>query len=241
MTIRTWFLSALAGLALHAQLPEGFHAGASLTLGAGLGLQETFTHRNLGGAGLEVGYTGRLAATTVPFRTTLTWFRFPGATETRNDLLTAYRSGAPSNTSGTQLRYGTMDHRNSLQGLQLSGDLYTEVPGVAGLYLVTGGSLNRWIEDQTLTWANTDGVLVWAGLDDKRNVISRKPEVGEVAYRHKGAIPGLKLGVRAGLEYAVQRRLVASVLFQVAELGTTPLGTRPLNPSWVQVGARWHF
>lgn len=63
-------------------------------------------------------------------------------------------------------------------------------------------------------------------------------------------VSGLKLGLRAGMEYRFASAASLSVGYQVAEAGTSSellpngpkdTGARGLNPSWLQVGVRFHF
>jgi len=57
---------------------------------------------------------------------------------------------------------------------------------------------------------------------------------------------GLKLGLRLGLSYALTTRLSGELVFQQTELAgkdlEDPLVRRGgINPSWFELGLRWHF
>lgn len=61
-------------------------------------------------------------------------------------------------------------------------------------------------------------------------------------YRYDWAVTqskGLKGGVRLGLDYPLSSALTATALFQMTELGTGSYGG--INPSWIELGARWRF
>ena len=72
---------------------------------------------NYTGYSAEVGYTGHLANTTVPFRTTLSFEKFAGKVED--------------------------GFEQSLTGVQLAGDLIIHT-GAAHLDIITGISINKW-------------------------------------------------------------------------------------------------
>jgi len=108
-------VAAVSGSSLSAQEFRGFDAGLNLTYATGA-LKDQFTKRNLGFI-VEGGYTGRLAATDVPFRTGLAINYFPGSDE-----------------GGVKA---------SLMGYQLSGDIFIN-SGYENLRLVTGISVNKW-------------------------------------------------------------------------------------------------
>lgn len=108
--------AVVCGSSLSAQEFRGFDAGLNLTYASGMNLKNQFTKQDLGFV-VEGGYTGRLAATDVPFRLGLSINEFPGKSE--NDL------------------------KVSLMGFQVSGDLFVNT-GFENLRLVTGISLNKW-------------------------------------------------------------------------------------------------
>ena len=54
-------------------------------------------------------------------------------------------------------------------------------------------------------------------------------------------IKGAKMGARFGFEYHIDRRWSASALLQMTELGVNPDHSHGYNPSWIQVGAKYHF
>jgi len=54
-------------------------------------------------------------------------------------------------------------------------------------------------------------------------------------------VKGIKLGGRIGVEYRMSRACSADLLLQAIELGTDPQGITSYNPSWLQVGVKYHF
>lgn len=60
---------------------------------------------------------------------------------------------------------------------------------------------------------------------------------------------GVKLGFRAGVEYNFSSSAAVTAMYQLTELGTDGqfknkealTGSRGINPSWIQVGVRFHF
>jgi hypothetical protein len=101
--------------------------------------------------------------------------------------------------------------KSSLIGYQLAGDILTNT-GAKNLTIVTGLSLNKWKWDYT----NPDPTVI---VKDK----------------------GIKFGVRLGLDYRINDHFSADALLQVTELGTDPKSSVSLNPSWLQVGVKYHF
>lgn len=99
----------------------------------------------------------------------------------------------------------------SLMNYQLAGDLFTAT-GVKGLSIVTGLSANKW----SLKYTDPSG--------------SAAP-----------ATKGIKFGGRIGLEYAVSPAVTLSALVQLVEFGTDAQQIVSYNPSWIQVGAKYHF
>jgi hypothetical protein len=58
------------------------------------------------------------------------------------------------------------------------------------------------------------------------------------------SVPGLKFGLRIGLEYAYTKNLTGHVLFQVTELGrmvSIPSAISTVNPSWFDLGVSYRF
>ena len=54
-------------------------------------------------------------------------------------------------------------------------------------------------------------------------------------------VKGIKLGGRIGLEYRMSKACSADLLLQAVELGTDPQGITAYNPSWLQVGVKYHW
>ncbi len=133
----------------------------------------------------EVGYTGHLANTSVPFRTTLSLQDFPG-----------------SSVGGV---------KQSLTGVQLAGDLLVHT-GWAHLDIITGISINKWN-------------------------LKLSPE----PLNNPDTAKGIKFGARLGLEYNFNDQWAGSLMLQATELGTTPNADSGVNPSWFQVGIKYHF
>jgi len=76
----------------------------------------------------DVGYTGKLAETTVPFRVSIGANFMPGGTyEIREDGI--FLGNLP---------------RRSLRGYYLAGDLFIDSRISSGLQFILGGSLNKW-------------------------------------------------------------------------------------------------
>ncbi len=99
----------------------------------------------------------------------------------------------------------------SLSGIQAAGDIFIAT-GIKNLSIVTGASINRWTEKITPTPA---------GYSDH--------------------VKGTKFGARFGAEYQVNALCSVNALLQVVELGTDPNATKGFNPSWIQVGVKYHF
>jgi hypothetical protein len=57
----------------------------------------------------------------------------------------------------------------------------------------------------------------------------------------KTSVKGLKFGGRLGVDVALNPKWSAELTFQAVELGTDALATKGLNPSWAQLGVRYHF
>jgi len=101
--------------------------------------------------------------------------------------------------------------KRSLTGYQFAGDVFIPT-GAKDLSLVTGLSLNRW----SLKYVDPSG--------------SAAPPT-----------KGIKFGARIGLEYQVSPAVSVNALVQVVEFGADAQSIVSYNPSWVQVGAKYHF
>lgn len=118
--------------------------------------------------------------------------------------------------------------RTTLNIFQLSGDLLITSP-VAGLRGIVGLSFNKFSLDQ-------------AGNEDKSAANAGNPS----AHFPVVDASGVKMGFRAGLDYAFTKRISGEVLFQQTELsghqrGDTLVRRGGLNPAWFQFGIRYHF
>lgn len=100
----------------------------------------------------------------------------------------------------------------SLLNYQLAGDILTKLGGNENLHLVTGISVNKW-----------RATAEAGGISESEN------------------IKGLKFGGRLGLDYRINQQWSANVMLQAIELGAEPNGYFGVNPSWIQVGAKFHF
>lgn len=101
-----------------------------------------------------------------------------------------------------------------------------------GLRWITGFSLNRYT-------VSNEGT-------------PREDTVGKYA-RYWAAVPdhGLKVGLRVGAIYHLDRHWSVELLTQVTELGRSPEAVAgrllpsavkgPTNPAWLQLGVSWHF
>jgi hypothetical protein len=101
--------------------------------------------------------------------------------------------------------------KRSLLGYQLAGDIFVN-SGLKDLSFVTGLSINKWTSK-----------------------ISPEP-VG-----YSSNVKGIKFGLRLGAEYQINPNWSAAALLQVVELGTDLNATKGFNPSWVQLGVKYHF
>jgi hypothetical protein len=109
-------LVAMASAGILGAQETGWQAGGALSYASGMDLKRHFTNQDIGFI-LEGGYVGKLAASTVPFRTNLSFNFFPGKT-----------------TNGSKI---------DLNGMQLAGDLFISTP-MEKLRIITGLSLNKW-------------------------------------------------------------------------------------------------
>ncbi len=116
--------------------------------------------------------------------------------------------------------------KTSLTSVQLFGDIIIRTQ-VEHLNLITGLSLNKYSQKKTLD-ASADPSL---GLPTDK---------------------GIKFGARLGIEYAFNRSWSSELMVQMTELGVqnrpnptsddpANIGAYGANPSWVQVGVKWHF
>lgn len=110
--------------------------------------------------------------------------------------------------------------KNSLTHAQIAGDVFIASP-FENTKLVIGGTFNHW------------------------RVSAKGP-----GYDISGGVKGIKFGGRIGVETQVSEKISLNLLWQVTELGTTrelePQGKMTnaivqVNPSWLQVGVRYHF
>ena len=101
--------------------------------------------------------------------------------------------------------------KTSLLGYQLAADLFIE-SGMKNLSFVSGVSINKW---------------------------TKKVDPAPTGY--DSAVKGTKFGARLGLEYQASASWSMSAMLQVVELGTDAKATKGYNPSWVQLGAKYHF
>lgn len=117
----------------------------------------------------------------------------------------------------------------SLSSFQLSGDVV--IPVARSPYsLVTGLSVHNW----------------------SKSVSGTSPIDPGQANGVSGGVKQVfgKIGFRAGVEYSMSPRLTLAALFQISEFGTNSeflkrgnetFGTNAVNPSWIQMGVRYHF
>ncbi len=98
-----------------------------------------------------------------------------------------------------------------LDDYQLAGDLFINT-GYKGLSIVTGVSVNKWRMKTTAPTVTTTET-----------------------------VKGMKIGGRIGLEYAINKSFSAHAMLQVVEMGVNGNASQNYNPSWLQVGAKFHF
>ncbi len=223
MTMKSFLRSAslglvLSGLALSAQdAPKPFAVGVHMV--SGLTALKDVTGNNAG-AVVDFSYTGMLAKSNVPFRAGLAYNTFPGKTD-------------------------DFQVKESLTAFQLFGDIVIKT-GVEHLDLVTGLSVNKYhykvdSPDASVLQGSTYGYG-----------------------SQSGTVKGLKFGARFGVAYAFTSAWSAEVMLQITELGSSDryrmdpssptrdiwdskakffTGPRSagINPSWLQVGAKYHF
>jgi len=101
--------------------------------------------------------------------------------------------------------------QDTLMGVQVAGELLTPLGG-SRFTLSTGASLNGWRWDHQ-----------------------------EPGFHDTQSIKGVKFGGRLGLDFRVSPRFSVLALLQLTELGTDRQAIYGYNPSWLQVGARYHF
>lgn len=101
--------------------------------------------------------------------------------------------------------------KQSLTSIQLAGDIFIATPW-KDLQFITGLSLNKYkVKSESATVNTTESAK------------------------------GPKFGARLGLEYQFTPTWSAQMLVQMTELGTTVNKSTGINPSWFQVGAKFHF
>ncbi len=115
-------------------------------------------------------------------------------------------------------KVGPDESKTSLTNLQVSTDLIIPT-GLDRVKVVTGFSLNQW-----RYLASSPGNHPW-GLDGNR------------------APKDLKFGFRAGLDVKITPKWSADALLQMVEFGSTDsqFNSYNFNPTWVQVGVKYHF
>jgi len=124
---------------LSAQDSIGSRFSLSGSLGLGTDSLDAITNSgtswwNIAAYNFDFGYTGKLAATTVPFRISLGANYMPGGThEIRN-------------SNGVFLG-NTLRH--SLRGYYLAGDLFIDSRVSSSLQFILGASLNKWTVTET--------------------------------------------------------------------------------------------
>lgn len=149
------------------------------------------------------------------------------------------------------------DIQNSAAGLAVDA-AYTLLPARLELPLRFGVAYQTFL---TATDPDTDGKL--SSLQAYGDLYFTKPGARLAVFgglsvnqwsvdskARSGSIKGLKLGLRAGVEYAFCASATAQATYQVAEAGTdsefrangTPdAGSRGINPGILQVGVRFRF
>jgi hypothetical protein len=115
---------------------------------------------------------------------------------------------------GYQYLPGTEDSgvKQSLTSLQLAGDILIDTPW-KDLQFITGLSINKY------------------------KVKSEVVDVGN----NTETVKGPKFGARLGMEYKINPAWSAQLLLQMTELGTDAAATTGINPSWLQLGVKFHF
>lgn len=110
--------------------------------------------------------------------------------------------------------------KTSLVNLQVAADVLIPV-GYERVRLVTGFSINQW---RYAAVADSNG-------NHPFNLSGKK------------APASLKLGFRGGVDVKIADRWTAEALFQMVEFGSmdTKVGYHNFNPSWIQVGVKYHF
>lgn len=102
--------------------------------------------------------------------------------------------------------------KQSLTSMQLAGDIFVASPW-KNLQFITGLSLNKYQVKAEL-----------AGLGSETETVK-----------------GIKFGARVGAEYKFSPAWSGQMMLQMTELGTNADGSRGFNPSWIQVGVKFHF
>jgi len=238
MNLRPSFLAAalLLGALPSRAMDLPFRTSVDLSLVTGTDALTKVTHRSgLGGAAL-----GAQATLDLPFE----------GLEGRLGLQGTLLPGRQHGSARTDLRH-----------IQCSGDLVfaTRFPGLKG---ILGLSANRYSVTNSGSETFEIRETVIPNLLKPTVEYNKIPvSVWEVTTEDAA---GLKLGLRLGAEYRLTSHLSVQALFQVTELGggesqldpnlpsTTPANQKDalkflrfnrgaVNPSWLQVGARWTF
>lgn len=146
----------------------------------------------------------------------------------------AFPSSGDTGINGT----APSTYRIGLENVQLGLDAFTTLP-TKKVRLYFGLTLNK-----------------WRVKSDSDYYVPDESEAG--SHRESGSVrssvPGIKLGVRLGLEMPFTDRLAGVLAFQAVELGTTSAlmapsdpnhsavsGNGGVNPCWLQFGIRYQF
>jgi hypothetical protein len=170
---------------------------------------------------LDIGYSGKLADTTVPFRVSFGTNYMPSG-----DGATRMPSRIPPSDGAAR------GVTHSLEGYYLAADLFVDSKIVDSLQVFVGMSLNRW----SVT-----------AKEDMIGVLNGQLIPFEQHTTH--SIPGLKFGGRLGLEFKASDQLAFNFMFNMVEVGHSssmerpevPAGERPWHASWFQIGAKFSF
>ena len=209
---------------------------ASASVGLGTDSLHTITNTgtswwDIGAYNLDLGYSGMIAGSGVPFRASIGLNHLPSG---KVDL----------GPASTLVNSGAYPIKNSLLGYYIAGDMFVNARVVDNLYFVIGISVNQWSLHQK------NGFDEVTNENTGINTLVPAPGKSETY-----SIPGLKFGGRFGIEYKVSDNLAFDVLFQIIEAGqnrshfvqdtttgqTFITGSQPWNPSWLQFGVKFSF
>jgi hypothetical protein len=113
----------------------------------------------------------------------------------------------------------------SLTNIQLSGDVFLKMPA-ENLKFFAGIS------------ANSYSATYEAEPNPNRPIASTAP----IEYEPNNPTDGIKMGIRAGLNYRVDKSFSFDLTLNLTEMGTSYTNNGGgLNPAWVQISARYHF